>query len=374
MPSLRPNRLERIETAPTPVVTRHLPAPDTSKTAELPAVPRRAAASRPPGAARMPAITLRLPAVDPSDPSAETFHTRATPARLPAVRKPEAARLPSTTLRLPALHPEPSDRGTLARLPTVQRGVTFIGGAGETGGARLARWKTPTRVRFLMRLAILPLALVLLLSAQGFLTQLNRDCAQKQAGQSTQSCLALSLFSTLSGDRLFIPPPPPPPGHTAPSLPSIPNNLPTNVHSFIALALSYAIQAHHALGWQTSVILAQWGLEVGWHVPSYTGYNFGNVSSVPGAPTVGGLNVPGSPPSFAYAATPADGLRYYLYAARLSYYTGVTLAARHGADATAVALGESPWDAGHYTAIGQPGSSLLTLMRDFNLYHFDVGG
>jgi len=323
----------------------------------------------------MPAITLRLPAVDPSDTSAETFHTRATPSRLPAVRKSETARLPVTTLRLPALHSEPSDRGMMGRKPTTQHEVAFIAGAGKMSAVRLAGWKTPARVRFLLRLAILPLALLLLLGAQGFITQLTRDCGLKQAGQSGQSCLALSLFSTLSGDRLFLPPPPPPPpAHTGPSLPSIPNDLPANVHSFIALALPYAVQAHQALGWQTSVILAQWGLEVGWHVPSYTGYNFGNVSSVPGAPTVGGLNVPGSPPSFAYARTPADGLRFYLYAARLSYYTDVTIAARHGANATAVALGESPWDAGHYTATGHPGSSLLTIMRDFNLYHFDMGG
>lgn len=150
-------------------------------------------------------------------------------------------------------------------------------------------------------------------------------------------------------------------------------DLPAKVASFVRLALPYAFQAHQALGWQTSVILAQWGLEQGWYVPSYTGYNWGNVGLMPGVPSVPGLNVPGSPSGFSYAATPADGERVYVMAARLPYYIPVTQAAPAGPDATAVALGNSPWDAGHYTNIGQPGSSLLAIMRGYNLYRFDGG-
>lgn len=143
------------------------------------------------------------------------------------------------------------------------------------------------------------------------------------------------------------------------------------VQSFVQFALPYARQAHNATGWPTSVILAQWGLEQGWRIPGYTGFNWGNVAALPGEPTVNGIAVPGSPAAFAYAHTPDQGLSYYIRVARLSFYTGVGQAAQDGPDAAARALGASPWDAGHYTAIGSPGSSLLSLMRVYNLYYYD---
>ena len=143
------------------------------------------------------------------------------------------------------------------------------------------------------------------------------------------------------------------------------------VQSFVQFALPYVRQAHNATGWPTSMILAQWGLEQGWKVPGYTGFNWGNVAALPGEPTVNGIAVPGSPAAFAYANTPDIGLSYYIRVARLSFYNGVGRAAQNGPDAAARALGRSPWDAGHYTAIGSPGSSLLNLMRVYNLYYYD---
>jgi hypothetical protein len=278
-----------------------------------------------------------------------------------------------TTLRLPALHPAPPEQETQRPVPRAQRDLVFIAGAGETTAAKLARWKTSTRVRVLFRLALMLLAILLLLGAQGFVSKLTRDCLNAQASQQARTCLTWGFFSPLSADNLYNPPTAPhAPMNAAPAMPPVPNDLPADVYAFVKLALPYAFQAHRVLGWQTSVILAQWGLEQGWHVPSYTGYNWGNVSYVPGAPTVGGLNMPGSPRSFAYAPTPADGLRYFLYAASQHYYVGVTAAARYGADATAVALGKSPWDAGHYTNNGHPGSSLLAIMRKYNFYRFDT--
>ena len=145
------------------------------------------------------------------------------------------------------------------------------------------------------------------------------------------------------------------------------------VRSFVGFVLPYARRAHAATGWPTSLILAQWGVEQGWRLPTYTGYNFGNCGAIPGEPTIGGLNVPGSPAAFAYARTPEDGLRFYVHVAHLGYYTGVTWAAQHqGVDAVARALGRSPWDAGHYTGIGVPGSSLLSVLRVYNLYWYDT--
>lgn len=145
----------------------------------------------------------------------------------------------------------------------------------------------------------------------------------------------------------------------------------TGVQSFVNYALPYARQAHNATGWPTSMILAQWGLEQGWRIPGYTGFNWGNVAALPGEPTVNGIAVPGSPAAFAYAKTPDLGLSYYIRVAHLSFYNGVGQAAQYGPDAAARALGQSPWDAGHYTATGSPGSSLLSLMRVYNLYFYD---
>ena len=119
------------------------------------------------------------------------------------------------------------------------------------------------------------------------------------------------------------------------------------------------------------MILAQWGLEQGWETPRFTGYNWGNCGAVPDEPSVPGTSAPGSPDAFAYAPGPEDGLRIYLHVAHLDYYTAVAPAAQNGPDAAARALGESPWDAGHYTDHDDPGSSLVAIMQDFNLYQYD---
>lgn len=164
--------------------------------------------------------------------------------------------------------------------------------------------------------------------------------------------------------------------NSAPKVPAAPQppqyGSATGVSSFLKFALPYARRAHEQTGWPMSLILAQWGLEQGWKAPGYTGFNFGNVAALPGEPTVNGIAVPGSPAAFAFAHTPEDGLRYYVRVAQLSFYDAVgPTAAQYGADAAARALGRSPWDAGHYTDSNDPGSSLLSIMRVYNLYWYD---
>lgn len=142
--------------------------------------------------------------------------------------------------------------------------------------------------------------------------------------------------------------------------------------SFVQLALPYAISAHQQCDWPVSLILAQWGVEHGWKIPSYTGYNWGNSSAISGFPTVPGLKVAGSPSAFAYAKTPDVGVAIYVRFCKMGFYRGVApAAASGGVNAAAVALGKSPWDAGHYTNSGQPGSSLLAALRVYNLYWYD---
>lgn len=178
------------------------------------------------------------------------------------------------------------------------------------------------------------------------------------------------------GQKLCIPLTSSAEAHSAPAVPAAAHpptyGSATGVQAFINFALPYARQAHQQTGWPTSVILAQWGLEQGWKIPGYTGFNWGNVAALPGQPTVNGIAVPGSPAAFAYARTPEQGLSYYVRVAHLGYYKRVAAAASNGADASARALGASPWDAGHYTASGSPGSSLLSIMRVYNLYWYDA--
>ncbi len=148
---------------------------------------------------------------------------------------------------------------------------------------------------------------------------------------------------------------------------------PANVKAFINYTLPYARKASAQTGWPVSVILAQWGLETGWRTKTYTGYNWGNCGAMPNQPTIGGINKPGSPAAFAYAYSPAQGLAEYVHVAHLGYYTKVAQAARtSGATAAARALGQSPWDWGHYTNRGDPGSSLISIMRVYNLYYYDT--
>ncbi|HEU0027869.1 MAG TPA: LysM peptidoglycan-binding domain-containing protein [Ktedonobacterales bacterium] len=148
---------------------------------------------------------------------------------------------------------------------------------------------------------------------------------------------------------------------------------PGNVKAFINFTLPYAKQASKQTGWPVSMILAQWGLETGWRVKTFTGYNWGNCGAMPGQPMIGGTSAPGSPAAFAYAYTPAQGVTQYVHVAHLRYYTSVAPAARTGgADAAARALGRSPWDWGHYTNRNTPGSSILAIMQRYNLYWYDT--
>jgi LysM repeat protein len=156
---------------------------------------------------------------------------------------------------------------------------------------------------------------------------------------------------------------PQPAGKSSPT-PKAPAGAITGSTAFIQLALPYARKAHTATGWPVSMILAQWGVEHGWKLPGFTGYNWGNVRPVPGQPTTGASR-------FAYAATPEIGLSDYLEVAGLSYYRKIAPAAHTGADAAAVELGRSPWDAGHYGGAANPGSSLLRVMKSLNLYQYD---
>jgi len=185
--------------------------------------------------------------------------------------------------------------------------------------------------------------------------------------------LGLPNWVPLANARAY-PTPTPTPTPIYPNHPVV-----SGVGAFICTALPFArlvqtrqMQQGLPHPWYVSVMLAQWGVEHGWSIPDYTGYNWGNSSAIPGFPSVGGLNVPGSPGAFAYAYTPLQGVDIYTIFTKMSFYTGVWQNYPNGPVAQAKALGQSPWDAGHYQEGGGiPGQSLLNAMNNYNLYRFD---
>lgn len=149
---------------------------------------------------------------------------------------------------------------------------------------------------------------------------------------------------------------------------------------FSTLNANPAVASHP---WYVSVILAQWSVETGLTMPTYTGYNFGNVSGLfPGEPTIGGTSAPGSPNSFAFALTPLDGVRYYVTFIQTGLYDAATQAYGQGSEAQAVALGGTGWDAQFYdpdatpgvkSSDHNPGGALLDRITVYHLKQFDNG-
>lgn len=200
--------------------------------------------------------TLQLPALDP-----ETFHTRTTLTRIPA---PGAAQ-------------EKPPEGDL----------WLIAGPDRPDGLGPDERPLQLSSRLRVQLMLLVLELLILLGAQGFIVNLSRDCSSAQADPNQPSCAGLRFFNALTSLQAIDAPETSAPTATSPNLPAIPADLPANVHSFVALALPYAVQAHQTLGWPISMLLAQWGLEHGWTVPDAQGYNWGNTTYAPQLPLSG---------------------------------------------------------------------------------------
>jgi hypothetical protein len=142
--------------------------------------------------------------------------------------------------------------------------------------------------------------------------------------------------------------------------------------AFIATMLPFAQQLHHDLGWPVSMMLAQMGVEHGWRLPDFDGWNLANSKVFPDPDGDGGVCFrQASVRSFCYAPTPQIGVAIYEHVAHLSYYTAVGQAARSGGAQAARALGQSPWDAGHYALNGVPGGALIAAMSTYHLDQYD---
>jgi len=275
---------------------------------------------------------------------------------------------------------------TAQRLPS-NLGAFFRANRAATHGRRHGQRPVPLRLALTLGLPVVTTLLLMHVASDVQVARASGGCNWYRVqpgdtlsaigaryGVSVQTLAATNQIPNpdliLVGQRLCIPTSDATPGGG--DTPSPQPGPVSGAPAFVGLALPYAQRAHQQNGWPVSLILAQWGLEQGWKAPGYTGYNWGNVAALPGEPTVGGIQAWGSPAAFAYAKTPEDGLRYYLRVSALAYYAAVAPAATSGGvDAAARALGRSPWDAGHYTNHGDPGSSLINILRTYNLYQYD---
>jgi LysM repeat protein len=319
-------------------------------------------------------------------------------ASVPAdVRTPQRLRRASSPLAVQARAPRREERAPRAehgrRLAAAARHVEPLRARASAtvsvGGKAIPVWLLANLALFVavaLGVAVPKLARVDAAAACNWHTVQPGDTLGNLGWQYHSSALALAAANHIAnpdliyvGQQLCIPMSSTAQAPSAPAVPAVQGKTATftgqtanNEQSFVQLALPYAVSAHQQCNWPVSLILAQWGLEHGWQIPGFTGYNWGNSSAITGLPSVPGTNAPGSPSAFAYAKTPADGVVIYVTFCKMGFYTHVApAAASGGVDAAAVALGQSPWDAGHYTNIGSPGSSLLNELRVYNLYWYD---
>ncbi|MGA2835513.1 MAG: hypothetical protein ABSF84_02840 [Acidimicrobiales bacterium] len=130
--------------------------------------------------------------------------------------------------------------------------------------------------------------------------------------------------------------------------------------AFLELVAPYAIPAAERAGFWPSVVLAQWADETEWG------------SSLA---WLHGCNPAGISPGGVIASYPsiAAGADAWIATALQSDYDPVRAEYSHGNLAQALALGRSPWAAGHYIAEGSsvPGTSLYDIIEDNDLESFD---
>lgn len=298
--------------------------------------------------------TLSLPVI-PKDQPAETARTlRGTP---PA----------SALTRTPTLPPVGDDHEA-ARELTAPYAIVMVPGARRARALRERRGaprRRPGADRRIHRFVLAGFVLVLALGV----------IAIAPLSHNSASPLFNAWLARASNYDLPTAPPPP----TATPVVFASHPYASGVNNFICVALPFARLAQQRMQargfghpWYVSVILAQWGFEQGWRIPGYTGYNWGNVGAIAGYPAVGGTGAWGSPNAFAYAYSAAQGVEMYVIVAGNGYYGNVTANYGNGPRAQALALGQSPWDAGHYAESGgAPGATLLAIMSDFNLFRFD---
>ena len=117
---------------------------------------------------------------------------------------------------------------------------------------------------------------------------------------------------------------------------------------FRTLYLPEAAAVSHGTGIDPDVLLAQWGVETAWGASMFNACNLGNIRCLQSVPCVGGFAQFPDLGSFCLNCIAVWHNGMY----------GPVLAAKTPS-AQLLAIGQSPWDAGHYNNGGGPGSSIV---------------
>lgn len=137
-------------------------------------------------------------------------------------------------------------------------------------------------------------------------------------------------------------------------------------NTFYEKMLPYAKQASLALDIPVSVILGQWSLESGRgeSVLSAKYNNYGGIKYT--------KNADGNYQGFSTYSSIQEFTNDYIRVMKLSYYNNVRVAV--SVPDTVKALGNSPYDAGHYILNGVPGGKVQNIVNVDKLIVYDKAG
>lgn len=118
----------------------------------------------------------------------------------------------------------------------------------------------------------------------------------------------------------------------------------------------------HGTGIDSDVLLAQWGVETAWGNSIYNACNLANIRCLSGVPCDRG---------FAQFPSFSSFIANCVATWHNGYYADVL--AQTTPAAQLLAIGRSPWDAGHYDNGGGAGSSLIAAYKEVHLSDFTDG-
>jgi hypothetical protein len=113
----------------------------------------------------------------------------------------------------------------------------------------------------------------------------------------------------------------------------------------------YADAVSAGTGIDRTALLIQWAVETNYGQQINNANNLGNIRC--------------GPDSFCQYASPSQFVGAAIFVWHNGFYPDVLAAAGMSLDVQLLAIGSSPWDAGHYDNGGGPGSSLLAIKSEF---------
>jgi hypothetical protein len=113
----------------------------------------------------------------------------------------------------------------------------------------------------------------------------------------------------------------------------------------------YADAVSAGTGIDRTALLIQWAVETNYGQQINNANNLGNIRC--------------GPDSFCQYASPSQFAGAAIFVWHNGFYPDVLAAAGMSLDVQLLAIGSSPWDAGHYDNGGGPGSSLLAIKSEF---------